>query len=571
MKKSELTKQDISKIINLYTSKEISSTHKIAKIFGVGHKKISNILKDNNIDINKKGGQIKYGDVVITQDRVDEELLGNGKKIVAICKSTGKVFNDFANKSGTLVNHIKNIYQNIEIPTQYKRNRVFKTTGRYWHEDFFILKENDLETKPTRKCRYCEWETTDVGNKSGYYEIHLNKIHNISLEGYLNEYPEDIVYHQKYGEKLKRNNYLSNIDNHVLCEVCGEKFSVITNTHLKKHDLTMKKYCQLFGTPKITSNSVSKVLSDKIKYLNENVIKPNYISKDEKEVGDFLKSLGVNIITQDRKILKGKELDIVLPEHNICIEYNGVMWHSEDFGSKDLNYHLNKTLLSNFAGYGLIHLFSDEWLTKKELVKNKLKHILNKSQGFKIGARKCEIKPIDFHLKNDFMNMYHIQGEDLSPINYGAYYDNILVGVMSFTNNRGMNKGVNDSSVFVLNRFATSSDYVINGLANKLLKRFINDYNPKKIISFADRRWTLDSSNNLYTKLGFEHVGNTKQSYYYFKRTNSNDRFHKFRFSKKKMVKKYGFDNSMTEWEMVKELGFDRIWDCGLFKYELNF
>ncbi len=24
----------------------------------------------------------------------------------------------------------------------------------------------------------------------------------------------------------------------------------------------------------------------------------------------------------------------------------------------------------------------------------------------------------------------------------------------------------------------------------------------------------------------------------------------------------------MTEKEMTKELGYDRIWDCGLFKYE---
>jgi hypothetical protein len=93
----------------------------------------------------------------------------------------------------------------------------------------------------------------------------------------------------------------------------------------------------------------------------------------------------------------------------------------------------------------------------------------------------------------------------------------------------------------------------------------------KKIISFADRRWTLSSDNNLYTKMGFTFVGNSKQSYFYFKRTNVNDRFHKFRLSKKNMIKKYGFDDKLTEWEMVKTLGYDRIWDCGLFKYEINF
>ena len=31
--------------------------------------------------------------------------------------------------------------------------------------------------------------------------------------------------------------------------------------------------------------------------------------------------------------------------------------------------------------------------------------------------------------------------------------------------------------------------------------------------------------------------------------------------------KKYDFPMTMTELEMAKELGYDRIWDCGLFKY----
>lgn len=33
--------------------------------------------------------------------------------------------------------------------------------------------------------------------------------------------------------------------------------------------------------------------------------------------------------------------------------------------------------------------------------------------------------------------------------------------------------------------------------------------------------------------------------------------------------KKYNFPLTMTELEMAKALGYDRIWDCGLLKYEL--
>ena len=33
------------------------------------------------------------------------------------------------------------------------------------------------------------------------------------------------------------------------------------------------------------------------------------------------------------------------------------------------------------------------------------------------------------------------------------------------------------------------------------------------------------------------------------------------------MSKKYGFPLTMTETEMAKKLGLDRIWDCDLVKY----
>lgn len=43
--------------------------------------------------------------------------------------------------------------------------------------------------------------------------------------------------------------------------------------------------------------------------------------------------------------------------------------------------------------------------------------------------------------------------------------------------------------------------------------------------------------------------------------------FHKLFLNKKKLSKQYGFPMTMTETEMAKELGYDRIWNCGLIKY----
>src|SRR5699024_9676111 len=47
----------------------------------------------------------------------------------------------------------------------------------------------------------------------------------------------------------------------------------------------------------------------------------NSVSKAEKELLEYVESLGFEA-KSDRKILKGKELDIFIPEKNVAIEYN---------------------------------------------------------------------------------------------------------------------------------------------------------------------------------------------------------------------------------------------------------
>ena len=119
-----------------------------------------------------------------------------------------------------------------------------------------------------------------------------------------------------------------------------------------------------------------------------------------------------------------------------------------------------------------------------------------------------------------------------------------------------------------LTRFASDYDYICQGVGGKLFKYFVDKYNPEKIKSFADRRWTVDECNNVYVKLGFKFDGYTKPDYrYYSQKLDRYKRFHKFNFRKQIMHKKYGFQLTMTESEMANELGLKRIWDCGLIKY----
>lgn len=116
-------------------------------------------------------------------------------------------------------------------------------------------------------------------------------------------------------------------------------------------------------------------------------------------------------------------------------------------------------------------------------------------------------------------------------------------------------------------------DGISIGLASRMLKYFIRNYKPKTIISFADRRWTPNHQDKLYTKLGFKLTNILSPDYtYYNPKIDRNRRLHKFGFGKINIKKRFPeiYNDDKTEWEMMQEVGFDRIWDCGKFKYELK-
>ena len=286
------------------------------------------------------------------------------------------------------------------------------------------------------------------------------------------------------------------------------------------------------------------------------------ISKEEVNICNYLNSIDIDCKQRVKNIINPYELDIYIPEKKTGIEYNGLIWHSEKFG-KDKNYHLMKTELCEKQGIRLIHIFEDEWLEHSDIVKSKLRHILGCDKDLqKVFARKCIIKEIDVTKAREFLEKNHIQGFSRSSMYLGCFYNDNLVGVMSFK------KETKDSDKWELTRFATDITKHCIGVGGKLFKYFVKNYNPSEVKSFADRRWTLDKNNNLYVKLGFYVDNILKPDYHYVV---GNQRLHKFGFRKKILLKKYadkGLSQNMTEHEMCQKLGFQRIYDCGLIKYK---
>ena len=284
----------------------------------------------------------------------------------------------------------------------------------------------------------------------------------------------------------------------------------------------------------------------------------NIMSKAEDEIMELLK--GLECHQRNRDMLKGKEIDIFIPSLKLGIEYNGLFWHSEEFG-KDHRYHLDKLNECNEQGIKLIQIFEDEWVKHREICESKLRQICGLNTNPKIFARKCEIHEIiNKNEAYEFLDKNHIQGRTGFTIALGAYYNNELVGVMTFKKEK--------NGYWDLNRFATDINHQCIGIGGKLFKHFTRNYDYQEIKSFADRRWTTDPTNNLYTKLGFEFDSYVPPSYWYYNPKISRiERFHKFGFRKQHLHKQYGLPLTMTEREMTESLGYTRIWDCGLIKY----
>ena len=89
-----------------------------------------------------------------------------------------------------------------------------------------------------------------------------------------------------------------------------------------------------------------------------------------------------------------------------------------------------------------------------------------------------------------------------------------------------------------------------------------------KLITYADLNYSNYSEKSTVYNNTFKYVKHTTPNYYYFQRNDYRGLYHRYNFRKDKLVRE-GFDSNKTEWEIMQERGFDRIWDCGSIKYEL--
>lgn len=105
-----------------------------------------------------------------------------------------------------------------------------------------------------------------------------------------------------------------------------------------------------------------------------------------------------------------------------------------------------------------------------------------------------------------------------------------------------------------LARFATSA--AVTGGASRLFKFFVNTFRPRSVVSYCDHSW---GSGKVYEIMGFQHQS-TQVGYWY---TDYKQRHNRMKFRKSQIKDQVPAGDTMTEWQIVQQLGYDRIWDCG--------
>lgn len=283
----------------------------------------------------------------------------------------------------------------------------------------------------------------------------------------------------------------------------------------------------------------------------------------------YIKSIySGTIISEDRKLLDGKEIDILIPDKKLAIEYNGLIWHSygksihgkfNNLEHEDKNRHLNKTVDCESKGCNLLHIYEDEWRLDKDK-KNIWKSIISTKLGLntKIFARKCKIKEISTETARIFCNENHIQGFVNSSVKIGLFYGTELVMLMMFSKPR-----FTDKYRWEMTRTCSKKFTSVIGGFKKLLSHFIKTHS-NSIISYANRNY---SNGNVYEKSNFLKLKDSPPNYKYF-RINEYIFISRLESQKHKLKNKLeNFNEKLTEKQNMIENGYRILWDSGNLVY----
>ena len=118
------------------------------------------------------------------------------------------------------------------------------------------------------------------------------------------------------------------------------------------------------------------------------------ISKGEIELYNYINSIYTGkVIRNNRDILKGRELDIYLPDIMLAFEYDGTYWHADPRFYNETNLNKQQRLKNNWLrdeeknilcenlNIQLIRVKEYDWINNNEHEKLRIKEIIENKKG----------------------------------------------------------------------------------------------------------------------------------------------------------------------------------------------
>jgi G:T-mismatch repair DNA endonuclease (very short patch repair protein) len=272
----------------------------------------------------------------------------------------------------------------------YKTSRSYVTIICPVHGIFEQEANSHLQGKGCIKCKGLDTLTTDEFIKR-------------SLQVHNNLYDYSLVKYKSLKDKVK-----------IICKIHGE-FEQIAGVHLNgfncaecyndrkrltveqfinkanikhnnKYDYSLVDYKNNHTKVIIICPVHGEFIQSPGSHLYENGCPKcgHIISKPEVEICEFLKENNIYFEQSNRTLIKPYELDIVIHDKKIAIEFNGTYYHSDKFikrNHKEFNtadeYHQMKSNKCNQIGYKLLHIFEKDYINNKKNELTKIKRYIN--------------------------------------------------------------------------------------------------------------------------------------------------------------------------------------------------
>lgn len=223
-------------------------------------------------------------------------------------------------------------------------------------------------------------------------------------------------------------------------------------------------------------------------------------SKNEREIAEYITSIGIDVVGNTRKLITPMELDLYLPEYNLAIEHCGIYWHSSQH--KACDYHLTKLHKCTNVGIRLLTLFEDEWIFNQTAVKTLIKRALGKLPTIDLTNSEI-ITDLPVHVVADFIADNCLDTVDCDKV-VGMHQNGILHTIVDYT--------IVDSTIVI----------------NKLVQSAVQPYSIDPVIKALHKlhpmchtfNWSTDSRFNDGSECiqsGFTLVDVTPPDYYWVK------------------------------------------------------